>query len=575
MSIQGFVSGADNYWEIRNGDRTGMDPRSGVQHGNLAAMILGHRGQLLLIPLLPALLFACWSLFRPALYSSTLMLSANRAELASVASDIRDAVDVELATIARLMRSGEFMDSLFGQAGEDGVGGNLTPGQLLQRLHVEPVPGTRLLRLEYTDSDPRVPASVLDHVASGFLSYREELATRRLRSETRAVLERIGQLSAGLWDEQVMVAESPDYWIPAAELAAQRPALQRVEEALMARVLADYDNALAGDVHLTVADQATAPRDTLSRNVLSASAALYGVTALLAVLVLWLRRQLGVSAAFPDRLASRLRVPLAGVLPAVPSQMMEEARRQGRIPDHDGYTEALRTLRTRLSVAARQAADELDSFPPARRGRIMLVSGPASGEGCTTTAMHLALMAGQVERVLLVDANLRQGDSDRLLFGLSRRDAGLSHLVAGAAPMHRCIHALGDEGFDVLPAGIVAPNPQELLSSSRFERILTVLGRRYDLIVIDAPPAGENSDVLLLARHASELLYVMRPGGAGAECAMAGVRQLREVSGAAPLSLLCTAVDTTRLARYGYPGWLTGSGGYRYQRPGGRFLAAG
>lgn len=538
-------------------------------------MILGHRGPLLLIPLLPALLFACWSLFRPALYSSTLMLSANRAELASVTSDLRDAVDVELATTARLLRSGEFMDSLFRQAGEDGVGGNPSPAHLLQRLRIEPVAGTRLLRLEYTDSDPRVPARALDHIASGFLSYREELATRRLRSETRAVLDRIGQLSTGLLDEQAMVAESPDYWIPAADLAVQRPPLQRVEEALMARVLADYDNALAGDVHLRIADQATAPRDIRSRDVLPASAALYGVTAVLAVFVLWLRRQLGVSAAFPDRLASRLRVPLAGVLPAVPSQMMEEARRQGRIPDHDGYTEALRTLRTRLSVAGRQTVDEKDGFLPARRGRIMLVSGPASGEGCTTAAMQLALMAGQVERVLLVDANLRGGDSGRSLFGLSRREAGLSHLVAGAAPMHRCIHALGNEGFDVLPAGIVAPNPQELLASSRFERILTVLARRYDLIVIDAPPAGENSDVLLLARHASELLYVTRPGGAGVERALAGVRQLREVSGTAPFSLLCTAVDTTRLKRYGYPGWLTGSGGYRYRMPGGRFLTAG
>lgn len=537
-------------------------------------MIHGHRVVVLAIPLVPVLLFVLWSLFRPPLYSSTLMLSANRVDLASVTSGVPYAVEVELATTARLMRSGEFMADLFERAGDSGVGGNPTPERLLKRLDIQPVAGTRLLQLQYADRDPQVPARVLDHVAAGFLSYREQLAARRLRSETHAVLQRIEQLSSGLLGEQAAV-ESTDYWIPAAELAVQQPSLRQVEEALMARILRDYDNALAGEVHLSLADPATTPRDIRSRSVLPAGAALYGVTALLVMFGVWMRRQLGASAVFPDRLASRLGIPLAGVLPAVHSSVMDEARQQGRIPEHDSYAESLRTLRTRLTVTDRQTMGAADSPLLRRQGRIMVVSGPAAGEGCTTIAMHLALMAGQVERVLLVDANLREGDASRSLFGLSRSEAGLSHLIAGAAPMHRCIHTLEDEGFDVLPAGIVPPNAQELLSSSRFERILTVLGRRYDLIVIDAPPAGESSDVQLLAGHASRILYVMQPGGAGVERATAGLRQLREVSGSAPISLLCTAVDTARLRRYGYLEWLSGSRGYRYRKPGGRFLAAG
>lgn len=557
---------------MQNGDRIGMGPQAGVQHGNFVSMIRGHRGLLLVLPLLPAVLFACWSLFRPPLYSSTLMLSASRVDLAA-ASDIRDAVDVELSTTARLMRSGEFMKALFEQAGKGGVGGNSTPEQLLRRLHIEPLPGTRLLQLEYADRDPQVPPRVLDHVASGFLSYREELAARRLRRETRAVLERIGELSAGFMDEQAVVAQSPEFWIPAAELAVRQPALGQVEETLMARILADYDNALAGEVHLNVADPATVPRDTRSRNLLPAGASLYGATMLLAVLGLWLRRRFDTSAVFPDRLAARLDIPLIGVLPCVPAAMMEQARELGQIPGHNGYAESLRTLRTRLAVSERQTAGEADCLLQGRQGRTLLVSGASEGQGCTTTAMHLAMMAGQVERVLLIDANLRDRDTDRSLFGLSRREPGLSHLVAGAAPMHRCIHTLQEEGFDVMPAGIVPPNPQELLSSSRFERILTVLRRRYDLIIIDAPPTGDNSDVLLLARHAGELLYVMRPGGASAARAQSDLRQLREVSDTGQPWLLCTAVDTKRLERYGYPGWLAGRGGYHYRKPGGRFLA--
>lgn len=537
-------------------------------------MIRGHRAVLLAIPVVPVLLFACWSLFRSPLYSSTLVLSANRVELASATSGVQHAMDVELATTARLMRSGEFMGSLFEQAGEEGVGGNPTPERLLQRLRIEPIAGTRLLELEYADRDPQVPARVLNHVASGFLSYREQLAARRLRDETRAVLQRIEQLSSGLLDEQALV-DSTDYWIPAAELAVQQPSLRQVEEALMERILTDYDNALVGDVHLSVADPATTPRDIRQRSVLPASAALYGGTALLLLIGLWMRRQFGASADFPDRLASRLDIPLTGVLPAVSSSMMDEACQQHRIPEHQGYAEALRTLRTRLTVTGRPPAGEAGGLLQGRQGRVMLVSAPAAGEGCTTVAMHLALMAGQVERVLFVDANLREGDADRSVFGLSRRDAGLSHLVAGAAPMHRCIHTLQEEGFDVLPAGIVPPNPQELLSSSRFERILTVLGRRYDLIVIDAPPAGESSDVLLLAGHASQVLYVMKPGGAGVERATAGLRQLRQACGTTPVSLLCTGVDAAKLGRYGYFEWLAGDGGYRYHKPGGRFLVTG
>src|SRR5690606_18853257 len=115
--------------------------------------------------------------------------------------------------------------------------------------------------------------------------------------------------------------------------------------------------------------------------------------------------------------------------------------------------------------------------------KTILVTSTLAAEGKSTVALNLAAALGQMERVLLVEADMRQPVFARAL-KLHRDTPGLSDLVAGMDDLKACIHPTADLGIDVMVAGSLPGNPQELLSSKRFLLVLEVLKRHYGRIVI-------------------------------------------------------------------------------------------
>jgi Mrp family chromosome partitioning ATPase len=66
------------------------------------------------------------------------------------------------------------------------------------------------------------------------------------------------------------------------------------------------------------------------------------------------------------------------------------------------------------------------------------------------------------------------------------------------------------EGLDILLAGIVPPNPAELLSGTNLDRAMEYLRGKYDYIILDGPPVGLVSDSLIISRVADIVAYVVR-----------------------------------------------------------------
>lgn len=73
-----------------------------------------------------------------------------------------------------------------------------------------------------------------------------------------------------------------------------------------------------------------------------------------------------------------------------------------------------------------------------------------------------------------------------------------------------CIVRVEEAKLDVLPAGLIPPNPQELLASARFKKLLDYLQEKYDRIIIDTPPLLSVSDALILGQYANGLITVIR-----------------------------------------------------------------
>jgi capsular exopolysaccharide synthesis family protein len=162
-----------------------------------------------------------------------------------------------------------------------------------------------------------------------------------------------------------------------------------------------------------------------------------------------------------------------------------------------GRAEDYRRLRTNLQF-----------FNAEPMQRVVVVTSSIPNEGKTTTAVNLALTLAQAgEEVLLVDADMRQPSVGKAL-GLSDL-AGLSSLLSGTGKFEDYAVTAHLPNLTVLPAGIVPPNPSELLGSTRFDQLLSGAVERYRHVVVDTPPVLPVTDGAIVARAAGGVFLVV------------------------------------------------------------------
>lgn len=162
--------------------------------------------------------------------------------------------------------------------------------------------------------------------------------------------------------------------------------------------------------------------------------------------------------------------------------------------------EHIRSIRSALSVA-------IDN----RRAKIIQITSPEPGDGKTTMIANLAIAEAQAgRRVLLIDADLRR-PCVHTLFRVSQ-GRGLAEALSGTLTVQDVLGESGIPGLKLLNAGTPPANPAELLSSSRWQRVLHELRPDFDLIFVDSPPLLAVSDPCEIARHVDGLVLVVRMG---------------------------------------------------------------
>ena len=156
-----------------------------------------------------------------------------------------------------------------------------------------------------------------------------------------------------------------------------------------------------------------------------------------------------------------------------------------------------------------------------RRLSAIAVSSPCAGEGKSSVAWNFAAVAAQAGTVaLLIDADLRSaglggrveetpapGLSDVLV-----GDRTLGESVVGVPVVDRSdeVPALGT--FDLLFAGTPLGNTTELLESERMSALLAEARERYELVILDTPPATFVSEAIPLLKMIDGVLLVSRLG---------------------------------------------------------------
>ena len=109
----------------------------------------------------------------------------------------------------------------------------------------------------------------------------------------------------------------------------------------------------------------------------------------------------------------------------------------------------------------------------------------------------------------------------------------------------------GYENFYVLPAGVIPPNPAELLLNTKVDTVFKTLKTQYDYIIVDTAPVSLVTDTMLIAKHADTFIYVARANFL--EKRMLNIaNNLYKEQKLPNMCLLLNDTDTTKGYGYGY-----------------------
>ncbi|MCW8278251.1 AAA family ATPase [Pseudomonas sp. PCH199] len=301
--------------------------------------------------------------------------------------------------------------------------------------------------------------------------------------------------------------------------------------------------------------EASKPRKTLIVAIVAVLAGIIGVA------LAFLFDTLNNTFKTDETIESTLNIPLLSVVPLVPRKSRRQLARLFDDNDNPHFSETIRNLRTWLML---QSAET--------QAQVVLVTSTVAEEGKSTIANNLACSLTSLERVLLIDADLRQPTLS-LNFDFPPDSPGLVNVLAGTARLEDCIRTVGN--LDMLVAGCVSPPlldlfssprlppplnqpdsqrqppPQDLLSSPRVARMLEVLKTRYRHIIIDSPPAEMVSDALLLAQHSDAVIYVVKSDSTPVSQVQKYLTVLQQ-SHASVFGVVLNQVDLRKARKYGY-----------------------
>jgi capsular exopolysaccharide synthesis family protein len=201
------------------------------------------------------------------------------------------------------------------------------------------------------------------------------------------------------------------------------------------------------------------------------------------------------------------------------------------------FAEQMRALQTGLAITG--------------NATVIAVTAARPGEGKTTLTIALArALAAAGRRVVAVDGDIRQPSFDPI-FNLGGAP-GLTDHLSGKAAIDDIIFLDPESTLAVVPAGGQAQGALALFLSPAMPGFLAALRMRYDIVLIDVPPAFALAEGRVLARLADGALLCVRWGDTPRRVVTAAVSLLRE-SGVLLLGAALTRVDAKAQGRSGFP----------------------
>lgn len=221
-------------------------------------------------------------------------------------------------------------------------------------------------------------------------------------------------------------------------------------------------------------------------------------------LFVYIRESMRVNISVNDDMSTLTTIPVVGTIPVAHNAKKQSSSIVVVRNRNDIMGEAFRTLRTNLQFVMKNST-----------GKVVMFTSTTSGEGKTFVASNLAMSVAMLgKKVLLIGLDIRR---PRLaeMFGFDKDAEGITSYLAAdesnTAMLDRFVVPSGfEENLYILPAGIVPPNPAELLSRTNLDKAIEYLSGKFDYIVLDTAPVALVTDSMIIRRVADALVYVAR-----------------------------------------------------------------
>lgn len=170
--------------------------------------------------------------------------------------------------------------------------------------------------------------------------------------------------------------------------------------------------------------------------------------------------------------------------------------------DYSPKAEAFRMVRTNIDFMLKSIED---------RAKTIFVTSTTSKEGKSHTSINLALsLSFSEKKVLLLETDIRVPKATNYLS--VKNEVGLTNYISDPHLNLKdvIVNLEGNDFLDVIPSGVIPPNPAELLMSDRMQELFEIVSKEYDYIIVDTAAVGLVTDTMLIGHHADLFVYVVR-----------------------------------------------------------------
>lgn len=190
----------------------------------------------------------------------------------------------------------------------------------------------------------------------------------------------------------------------------------------------------------------------------------------------------------PEEVEHYTKLPVLGKIRRIPETTNELIVKND---PKSNISEDIRTLRTNLQFILNS-----DST------KVALITSSVPHEGKSFISSNLATALAEAgKKTLLIDGDMRLGRVHEI-FKVPNVQ-GLSNMLAEHKTMgfFNYIIQTNVPNLNVIPRGVVPPNPSELLDSIDMKHLLSYLRDQYDYIIIDGTPIANLPDSLIMAKE--------------------------------------------------------------------------